>query len=133
MTETLNNNAEAPVAGDSENVEYPQFDKEAAEEAKQKRIAEYKAEYPDAVEDIEKAHFMAKSGDYMETLAEGFKKDAYDYIEKANNPSKREEGITRETYMNGATEAIGLAKKARDAAHEREDKAGELYDEIKDI
>ena len=54
---------------DNPHPEVPPFDPKAAEEARKQRIAEYKAEHPEAVDDVNKAYAMAKAGDKYETEA----------------------------------------------------------------
>ena len=66
MSEKLNNSQEqvADTSGDG-GADYPAFDPEAAKAARQ----QYKAEHPDAVEDIEKARAMAEAEDpYRENM-----------------------------------------------------------------
>ena len=53
----------------NQHADVPSFDPEAAKKAREQRVAEYKAEHPGAVDDINKAFAMAKSGDKYETEA----------------------------------------------------------------
>ena len=54
---------------DNPHLEVSPFDPKAAEEARKQRIAEYRAEHPEAVDDANKAYAMAKAGDKYETEA----------------------------------------------------------------
>jgi hypothetical protein len=65
--ESVNNNKIIELNNQCTDV--PSFDPEAAKKAREQRVAEYKAEHPDAVDDINKAFTMAKAGDRYETEA----------------------------------------------------------------
>ena len=54
---------------DNQDPEVIPFDPKAAQKARERRVAEYKAEYPDAVDDLNKAYAMAKVGDKYEREA----------------------------------------------------------------
>ena len=69
--EATNNSEQAPDSNSS-NTEYPAFDPEAAK----RRIAEYKAAHPKAVDDIDKAYEMAKAEDPYRTEAADYRKGA---------------------------------------------------------
>lgn len=68
MSEVLDNSTEQVNAESVErNTEQPPFDPQAAEMARKQRIAEYKTEHPDAIEDVDEAHTMAISEDPYRT------------------------------------------------------------------
>jgi hypothetical protein len=78
--ENTNSSEQAPDSNSS-NTEYPAFDPEAAK----RRIAEYKAAHPKAVDDIDKAYEMAKAEDPFRTEAaniRNFAKQAWERREK---------------------------------------------------
>ena len=85
MSEKLNNNNEQmPDGGAAEVAEHPAFDPKAAEEARRQAIAEYKATHPDAVENVEKARFMASAEDPYRTRAITNRKEASKYQDEAD-------------------------------------------------
>ena len=75
------------------------FDPKAAEEARKQRIAEYKAEHPEAVDDINKAYAMAKAGDKYETEAANLRaKGHYDNAKVSQTIANMVEEATGEYY-----------------------------------
>ena len=68
MTETIKSNDKI-INFDNQHLETVPFDPKKAERAREQRAAEYKAKHPGAVDDINKAFAMAKSGDKYETEA----------------------------------------------------------------
>ena len=66
-SESVNN--DKIIDFNNQDTDVPAFDPEAAKKAREQRVAEYKAEHPDAVDDINKAFAMAKAGDKYETEA----------------------------------------------------------------
>ena len=54
---------------DNPHLEVSPFDSKAAQKTREQRMTEYKAEHPEAVDDINKAYAMAKAGDKYETEA----------------------------------------------------------------
>lgn len=84
MSEKLNNNEQMPDGGAAEVTEYSAFDPKAAEEARRQAIAEYKATHPDAVENVEKARFMASVEDPYRTRAITNRKEASKYQDEAD-------------------------------------------------
>ena len=93
--------------------------KNAEEEARQKRIAEYKAAHPNAIDDIEKARFMAEAGDKLESDVAASK-------ERATNAFKVGD-------FDSAKDLLGRAKKEREAADRAEEAAGEFYEQMKNL
>lgn len=94
----------------SEEKDVPPFDPEMAE----KRKAEYKAEHPDAVDDIDKAWEMAHAGDKYETKTEIAKKRAAE--------------LRKQGQYAAADNAVEDAKFFRQKAHSEEEEAGKQYD-----
>ena len=100
--ENTNNNAEQTPSGSGAETEYPAFDPETTK----RRIAEYKAAHPNAVEDIKKAEAMAYAGDPYRTDATksqqhakeflGFAKDSKD--EGKNDEAQMLVGVARSFY-----------------------------------
>ena len=79
--------------------EVPPFDLAAAEDARKQRIAEYKAEHPEAVDDINKAYAMAKAGDKYETEAANLRaKGHYDNAKVSQTIANMVEEATGENY-----------------------------------
>ena len=66
---TESSNQEKTINLDGRSSEVPPFDPETAKKAREKKIAEYKAEHPNAVDSVSKAYAMAKAGDEYETEA----------------------------------------------------------------
>ena len=137
--ETLDNNVEQEPSSNME-AENPTFNPEEA----QKRIADYKAEHPDVVEDVEKARFMAQAEDPYRTQAienrkdataykeeaeesylEGFKADAQKDYTAAGNAIERAEDLTAK-----ALEKKQEAKENDRGADAAGEKAGEFYDQL---
>ena len=147
MTETLNSNE---AAGRSEYEEAmsdaPAFDKEAA-------LAAYKAEHPDAVEDIEKARFMAEAGNKYETMAVNRLKDAVELVKETGNTiydlkeggakyrgmtgmgnvfaDPRGDDFTQD--INESPDAIAAARDAIKKADDAEKNAGERYEKLQEV
>ena len=108
MTERLNNGVELNT-DDNASVEtnYPAFSTEAA----QQRIAEYKAEHPNAIDDVDKAYAMAKAGNFDRTDEAKFNRLA----KEETDPKEKAEWRLS-------------AKLARKDAEAAEEEAGEEYD-----
>ena len=85
MSEKLNSNFEQTIDSDSNGeAEFPPFDPAAAEQARQQRMAEYKKKYPDAVENVEKARFMARVEDPYRTQAITNRREASEHQDEAD-------------------------------------------------
>lgn len=143
MPEKLNNNNEQmPDEGAAEATEYPAFDPKAAEEARQKAIAEYEASHPDAVKDIDKARYMAETEDPYRTKAAAYRETASDFQERAMNhllasmDNRLDEDSRRERLelANSLKDTVimnRLAAKEHDETADAEGKkVGDFYDSM---
>ena len=129
MSESLNNSNETSSSNNiAEEPNLPPFNKEAAETAREQRIAEYKAEHPKAVDDIDKARVMALAGDKWRTSAIDSEKKARRFFEYAKDSAER--GNTDKTKLLAEATKL-LNSDARDnhiIADIYEESAGREYD-----
>ena len=95
---------------DNSHLEVPPFDLKAAQKAREQRMTEYKAEHPEAVDDVNKAYPMAKAGDKYET--------------EATN-------LRAKGYYNNAKVSQAIANMVEEAAGEYYDKKNGKYDRAK--
>ena len=86
----------------------------------------YKEQHPGAIEDIDKAKVMAQVGNPAETELADHRKNAIFHASKLGAPNHRDADYE-------ARQAIEAAQKARIAADEIEDRAGDYYDQAKKI
>ena len=111
------------------------LDPKTEEEVKQNRIANYKATHPDAIEDVDKARFMAEMGDAEETEAAELKKAAMHSYRESNNREFQEKvgGLSAQEIREESQKFLNAARQHREAAHRTEEEAGEFYDQMKDV
>ena len=98
MTETIKSNDKI-INFDNQHLETVPFDPKKAERAREQRVAEYKAKHPGAVDDINKAFVMAKSGDKYETEATKLRAQGkYDDAKIVQKIANTVEEVTGEDY-----------------------------------
>ena len=133
MSETLNQNSEN--VGNNNNdfassmESAPKFDPEAAKA----KIAEYKANHPDAVEDVDKAYTMAKRSDRAETN----RAHALQQAEAVMNRQPRKLDDDTADLVNKQSPEAAFNAQLQDAeqfgyvADEEAEKAAAEYDRLK--
>lgn len=98
MSEVIKSNDKI-INFDNLHLEASPFDLKAAEEARKQRIAEYKAEHPEAVDDVNKAFAMAKAGDkYEKEAAEQRTQRKYDEARIVQKIANTVEEVAGEDY-----------------------------------
>lgn len=134
MTEKLNNQEQVSDIGGNGGSDYPPFDPDAAEAARQQRMAEYKAEHPEAVDDINKARAMAEAEiPYRENM-----QDIRGYIAEKENPSHEDspESLAQwkrrtnaENLIHTAPLIVGLSGE-EEALHHQKDLADQAAQRV---
>lgn len=103
-------------------------------------IAQYKAEHPNAVEDIEKARAMAEAGNSLETAAAEEKLNALEALSHGEeiyttgNPAGAITGTVAQEdglYVKKLQDAPQIIKEYKELASSTEEHTGEIYDKIK--
>lgn len=136
--ENTNNNTEQTPSGNNAEADYPAFDPEAAK----RRVAEYKAAHPNAVDDVDKAHEMAKAEDPFRTEAADYRKGAelawkkaHQYRQRQLDPTKhqvdRDESFYKVWADGYKQKALNYEEEARKNDSEADrigQSAGERYD-----
>lgn len=121
--ESTNKNSEQAPDSSSSNTGYPAFDPEAAK----RRIAEYKAAHPKAVEDIDKAYEMAKAENPYRTEAADYRKGAELAWKKVHQNRQRQLDPTKHQAGQGEDYYQVMADYHKGKALENE-KEARIYD-----
>lgn len=129
--ESNNNNAEQAASDSNVEPEYPAFDPEAAQRARDEYLEKNNtSHHSDRVEDIDKAHAMAIEGDGYETLAVKAKKLLDKYNEAA---SHADNSADRAIYQTKADLAKEQLRRIQTDAKYAEESAGDHYDRNKEM
>ena len=123
-SESTNDNSEQTPDSSSLNVEYPAFDSEAAK----RRIAEYKAAHPNAVEDIKKAEAMAYAGNPYRTDARKSQKRAEELLKFAKEAQTEGKAFAVQGLIDMARELHKSVSTSNSVADYMEEEAGKQYD-----